>query len=277
VQVWFQKCDPMTPNLSPRTQQLVERFFGSDERAEAARWLVDECGNNLPFCEKSDAYQLERIRFAVLRLGLGDPDEMQNAIDLAKHDWRDVLVWSGFGSDVTAHIQWAERTLKGKHKAIVVVVMGVSGSGKTRVGSLLANTLNWMFRDADNFHSKENIDKMAKGIPLTDEDRAEWLTKLQVLIGRFIEKNEDLILACSALKESYRQILRVDESVRFVYLRGSYEQIEARMRERPGHYMKPEMLKSQFEILEEPDDALMVDISQTPEEIVKLIHNAWNL
>ena len=267
----------MTPNLSPRTQQLVERFFEPDERAEVTRRLVEECGNNLPFCDKSDAYQLERIRFAALRIGLGDRTETQNAIDLAKHDWRDVLVWSGFGNDITAHDKWAERALKNRHKALVIVVMGVSGSGKTLVGSLLANRLNWMYRDADNFHSKENREKMANGIPLTDQDRAGWLMTLRRLISRFMERNEDLILACSALKESYRQTLRVNEDVRFVYLRGSYQQIEARMKERKDHYMKSEMLKSQFETLEEPRDALTVDISQTPKEIVKLIHNAWNL
>ena len=267
----------MTPELSPRTQRLVERFFETGERAEITRRLVEECGNNLPFCDQSDAYQLERIRFAALRLGLGDLDETQNAIDLAKRDWRDVLVWSGFGNDLTAHNGWAERVLKSGHKAIVIVIMGVSGSGKTRVGSLLANTLNWMYRDADNFHSRENLEKMSNGIPLTDQDRAGWLLKLRGLISRYIEKDEDLILPCSALKESYRQILRVNEEVRFVYLRGTYEQIEARMRERSGHFMKPEMLKSQFEILEEPRDALTVDISNTPQEIVKLIHNAWNL
>jgi len=267
----------MTPNLSPRTQQLVERFFEPDERAEVTRRLVEECGNNLPFCGQSDEFKLERIRFAVLRLSIGYLDELQKAVDLAKRDWRDVLVWSGFGNDLTAHSTWAERALKNRHKALVIVMMGVSGSGKTLVGSLLANRLNWMYRDADNFHSKENREKMANGIPLTDQDRAGWLMTLRRLISRFMERNEDLILACSALKESYRQTLRVNEDVRFVYLRGSYQQIEARMKERKDHYMKSEMLKSQFETLEEPRDALTVDISQTPQEIVKLIHNAWNL
>ena len=267
----------MTPNLSPRTQQLVERFFEPAERAELSRRLVEECGNNLPFCDKSDAYQLERIRFATLRIGLGDLNETMNAIDLAKHDWRDVLVWSGFANDLTAHDKWAGRALAGAHKAIVIVVMGVSGSGKTRVGSLLANTLNWMYRDADDFHSRENREKMSNGIPLTDGDRAEWLMQLRGLIDRYIGKNEDLILSCSALKESYRRVLKVNGNVRFVYLRGTYEQIEARLKERQGHFMKPGMLQSQFEILEEPVDALTVDISQTPKEIVKLIHNAWNL
>jgi gluconokinase len=267
----------VTPNLSPRTQRLVERFFEPGERAEITRRLAEECGNNLPFCNKSDAYRLERIRFAALRLGLGNMDETQNAIDLAKRDWRDVLIGSGFGNDLTAHNEWAERALKGGHKAIVIVVMGVSGSGKTRVGSLLANTLNWMYRDADDFHSKENREKMSNGIPLTDEDRAEWLMKLRGLISRYIEKDEDLILPCSALKESYRQILRGNEDVRFVYLRGTYEQIEARMKERKDHYMKPDMLASQFAILEEPKDALIVDVSKTPKEIVTLIRKEWKL
>jgi gluconokinase len=267
----------MTPKLSPRTRQLVERFFEPEEQAEAARRLVEDCGNSLPFCSQYDEYKMERIRFAVLRMGLGDMDEMQKAIDYAKRDWRDVLVWSGFGYDTTSHDQWAESVLQGEQKSMIGVVMGVSGSGKTTVGSQLAVTLNWMYYDADNFHTRENREKMSNGIPLTDEDRAEWLKKLRGLISRFIEKKQKMILACSALKESYRQILKANDDVRFVYLRGTYEQIEERMRQRKWHYMKPEMLKSQFEVLEEPKDVLTMDISKTPKEIVELIRKEWNL
>jgi len=263
--------------LSSRTWQLVKFLFKPEEQESAGKMLVEECGQNLPFMKEADESQLERIRVAVLRIGIGDMAETRKAIDLAKRDWRDVLMWAGFGYDLKAHEKWAERTLKGNRKPIIGIVMGVSGSGKTTVGSLLAIRLNWMYYDADNFHTKENREKMMNGIPLTDEDRLEWLRKLRRLIQRYIEKKQNMILACSALKESYRQTLRVNEDVRFIYLQGTYAQIEARMKERKGHYMKTEMLKSQFEILEEPEDALRVDIARTPQEIVDLIRKEWKV
>ena len=267
----------MTPKLSPLTQHLVERLFEPEEQAEATRRLAEECGNNLPFCKDYDEYKMERIRFAILRIGMGYMDEMQKAIDIAKRDWRDVLMWSGFGHTLRAHQEWADHILKGDQKPTIIIVMGVSGSGKTTVGSLLALTLNWMYYDADNFHTKENRDRMSRGIPLTDEDRADWLIKLRGLISRYIEKKQNLVLACSALKESYRQTLRANEDIRFVYLQGTVELIEARMKERKDHYMKPDMLASQFAILEEPNDALTVDVSKTPKKIVALIRKEWKL
>ena len=267
----------MTPKLSPHTQELIERLFVEAVRAEAEHMLVERCGNNLPFCDQDDEFQMERIRFAVLRIGLGDLEETRKAMDLAKRDWRDVLVWSGFGNDLKAHKHWAEQTLQGNQKSTIIVVMGVAGSGKTTVASRLAIALDWMMLDADNFHSQENREKMQNGIPLTDEDRGEWLKKLRALIERYIEKNQNMVLACSALKESYRQTLKVSEAVRFVYLRGSHEQIEERLRQRKWHYMKPEMLASQFEILEEPGYALTVDVSGAPGEIVDWIRKEWNL
>jgi gluconokinase len=267
----------LSPKLSPRTQQLIERFFDSTQQAEVERLLIEECGNNLPFCDKSDEFKMERIRFAVLRMGIGDLAETQKAVDYAKNDWRDVLMWSGFGYDTSAHDKWAESALKEDQRAMIVIIMGVAGSGKTTIGTQLAITLNWMFYDADNFHSKENREKMRNGIPLTDEDRKEWLEKLRGLIGSYLEKKQNMILACSALKESYRQTLQINEAVRFVYLRGTYEQIEERMEKRKGHYMKPDMLKSQFEILQEPENALTVDIFMTPKEIVERIRKEWNL
>ena len=267
----------MTLKLSPYTQQLVKRLFEPEEQVEAARRLIEECGNNLPFCDNYDEYEIERIRFAALRIGLGYMDEMQKAIDIAKRDWRDILMWSGFGYTLTAHQEWADQILKDNQKFMIIIMMGVSGSGKTRVGSLLARTLSWMYYDADNFHTKENQEKMSNGIPLTDEDRADWLIKLRGLISRYIEKRQNLILACSALKELYRQTLRANENIRFVFLRGAVDLIEARMEERKDHYMKPAMLASQFAILEEPKDALIIDISKTPEEIVALIRKEWNL
>lgn len=149
------------------------------------------------------------------------------------------------------------------------IVLGVSGSGKSTVGRMLADRLGCPFYDGDDFHPPENRDKMSRGIPLTDEDRAGWLQALADLIRRRLQADESGVLACSALKEKYRQVLQVDPArVRFVYLQGDYALILARMRARRGHYMQPGMLKSQFEVLEEPTDALVEDIRQSPAEIV---------
>lgn len=152
-----------------------------------------------------------------------------------------------------------------------IIVMGVSGCGKSTIGAKLAEELGWAFFDADDFHPAENREKMAQGIPLTDADRAGWLAALQYLLSTQIEKESSCVLACSALKQRYRDTLAVNETVRFVYLRGSFDQIETRMKRRKDHYMPVELLKSQFEALEEPRDAVIVDISHTPEEIIKII------
>ena len=160
---------------------------------------------------------------------------------------------------------------------MIVIIMGVSGAGKTTVGRLLAKEFGWKFYDADDFHSAANKDKMSRGIALTDEDRADWLASLRALLNQNIETSHSVVLACSALKQEYRDVLRVNEEVHFVYLQGSYQQIEGRMKERKDHYMKPDMLASQFSILEEPKDALIADISKTPKEIVTLIRKEWKL
>ncbi len=160
---------------------------------------------------------------------------------------------------------------------MVIIIMGVSGAGKTTIGQLLAQELGWNFYDADDFHSAANKDKMSRGVPLTDEDRADWLASLRALLNQNIEASQSIVLACSALKQEYRDVLRVNKEVHFVYLQGTYQQIEARMKERQDHYMKAEMLASQFAILEEPKDALKVDISKTPKEIVALICKEWKL
>ena len=155
--------------------------------------------------------------------------------------------------------------------AQVIVVMGVSGSGKTTVGAKLAQELGWSFYDADDFHSEANREKMAQGIALNDEDRAEWLATLRELIRKHLEEGRSCVLACSALKQRYRDTLAVNEKVRFAYLRGSFEQIETRMKRRKDHYMPVQLLQSQFEALEEPLDAVIVDISHTPEDIIHII------
>ena len=154
--------------------------------------------------------------------------------------------------------------------------MGVSGSGKTTVGQALASELGWDFYDADDFHPPENISKMENGIPLADADRVPWLAALHDLIESCLTRNRPGVLACSALKESYRQnLLEGNEDVQLIYLKGSYEQIWSRMAARKDHYMKPEMLKSQFEALEEPADALTVDVSLSVDEIVQeILHQA---
>ena len=152
------------------------------------------------------------------------------------------------------------------------ILMGVSGCGKTTVGKLLAARLGWDFYDADDYHSPTNIAKMAAGIPLSDEDRAPWLTTLHELIFTCLMNKRCGVLACSALKESYRQTLLVGtQAVQLVYLKGSMELLQARMAERIGHYMKPDMLQSQMDTLEEPAGALIVDIAPPPAEIVKEI------
>ena len=153
-----------------------------------------------------------------------------------------------------------------------IIVMGVSGSGKTRVGKALAGSLGWDFYDADDFHPPSNIAKMAEGIPLDDSDRAPWLGALNELLRSCLTRNRPGVLACSALKERYRAtLLEGNSGVRLVYLKGSYDLIRSRMAGREGHYMKAHMLKSQFEALEEPSQAWTVDISLPVEEIVEIL------
>lgn len=147
--------------------------------------------------------------------------------------------------------------------------MGVAGSGKTTVGQALADALGWHFFDGDDFHPPSNIEKMAAGTPLTDEDRRPWLDQLNGLMKAEQAEGRCLVLACSALKESYRQRLGQGiPRVRFIHLRGDYELMHSRMRSRSHPYMKPEMLRSQFEALEAPRDAIEVDAAQPLEEIV---------
>jgi gluconokinase len=152
---------------------------------------------------------------------------------------------------------------------VIVIVFGVSGAGKTTIGKLLAQEVGWHFYEADDFHSRANIDKMRRGIPLTDADR--WLESLRQLIERSLEAGENAVLACSALKRAYRERLRVNDEVKFVFLRGDYALIEKQLRRRHGHFMNPELLRSQFADLEEPKpdkDILTVDLGRTPEELV---------
>jgi gluconokinase len=150
---------------------------------------------------------------------------------------------------------------------LIVLLMGVSGAGKTTVGQRLSQELGWAFADADDFHPVANVEKMTRGTPLTDEDRAPWLAGLRELIVRWIAEGQSGVLACSALKQVYRDELTLGLEVKVVYLKGSPELLRERMGARHGHYMKAGMLESQFAALEEPKDAITVDVSGTVEEV----------
>ena len=161
---------------------------------------------------------------------------------------------------------------------MVIVLMGVAGSGKTTVGRALAEQLGWPYRDADEFHPPANVDKMSHGIPLTDPDREPWLTAIRRYIDETLAQNGRAVVTCSALKEHYRQIIVSDRArVKLVYLAGNFSLIAERLRAREGHFMKAEMLSSQFADLEPPRDALTVDVAQSPEVIVTEIRNALRL
>jgi gluconokinase len=135
---------------------------------------------------------------------------------------------------------------------VIVVLFGVSGAGKTTIGKLLAEQLGWKFYEADDFHSRANIEKMRSGVPLTDEDRWRWLERLHEQITLSLAAKENAVLACSALKRAYRERLLVNDDVKFVFLRGDYALIERQLRRRRGHFMNPALLQSQFADLEEP-------------------------
>ncbi len=153
--------------------------------------------------------------------------------------------------------------------ATAVVIMGVAGAGKTTIGELLAARLGWTFHDADGFHPPANVAKMRAGAPLTDGDREPWLARLNALARTEIAAKRNIILGCSALKARYREQLAAGiDSMRFVYLRGPMNLIAQRLADRRGHFMPPGLLESQFAVLEEPEDAIVVSIDRLPEEIM---------
>jgi carbohydrate kinase (thermoresistant glucokinase family) len=161
---------------------------------------------------------------------------------------------------------------------MVIVLMGVAGSGKTTLGQMLAAQLGWEFADADEFHPPANIAKMSAGHALDDRDRAPWLAAIRAWIDRHLADGTSGIVTCSALKERYRKLLGVARpDVRLVYLHGSRALLAERLAHRSGHFMKAGMLEGQLAALEEPVDALAVDVSPAPEAIVAAIRSALSL
>lgn len=154
---------------------------------------------------------------------------------------------------------------------MVVILMGVTASGKTTVGRMLAAELGYQFYDADDFHPSANVDKMRRGIPLNDADRLPWLRTLGDLVRQCLVDNRDAVLACSALKEAYRRYLLIDARVTLVYLRADIDLIRERLQRRQGHFMNPALLESQFATLEEPKQGIWIDASLSPKEIVSAI------
>lgn len=160
---------------------------------------------------------------------------------------------------------------------MIVILMGVVGAGKTTVGRLLAQQLKWKFADADDFHPVANIDKIRQGIPLSDDDRRPWLKLLRASIANWSSAGVNVVLACSALKENYRQQLTTGPDVRFVYLKGSADLIARRLRSRQGHFADGQILVSQIADLEEPEAAIAVDVDKPPEQIVAEIRKKLGL
>src|SRR5262252_1376606 len=136
---------------------------------------------------------------------------------------------------------------------MINVLMGVTGSGKSTVGKILASQLGWKFVEGDDFHSPKNIEKMRRGEPLNDADRRPWLEAIREVIRTTIDRSENAVIACSALKESYRKLLQIHGHVSFVYLKASMALIQDRLKNRVGHFMNPDLVQSQFDTLEEPE------------------------
>jgi gluconokinase len=164
--------------------------------------------------------------------------------------------------------------LKEAEAFMILIVMGVSGAGKTKIGALLAERLSCPFADADAFHSAANKAKMAHGIALTDDDRWPWLAAIREAIEENLRAGKTAVFGCSSLKRTYRDVLRggvrADENIRFIYLKGSFDLLRERLDSRTGHFFDPSLLRSQLDTLEDPgdDEAMTVSIEGTPEAIV---------
>lgn len=161
---------------------------------------------------------------------------------------------------------------------MVIVVFGVTGVGKTRVGTALAESLGWSFVDADDFHNDANLAKLRQGIPLEDTDRWPWLVRLRIEIQEYVAQHRNAVVACSALKRTYRRSLDISSEVVLVYLKAERKVLEERLKRRRGHFMNPGLLKSQLDTLEEPqDDTPTVDTAQSPAKIVDIIRKTLHV
>ena len=161
---------------------------------------------------------------------------------------------------------------------MVIVMFGVTGVGKTRVGTALAESLGWPFVDADDFHNDANVAKLQQGIPLGDTDRWPWLARLRIVIQEYVAQRRNAVVACSALKQAYRESLRISPEVVLVYLKADRKVLEERLLRRRGHFMNPGLLTSQLDTLEEPlGDILTVDTARSPAEIVEIIRKALHV
>jgi gluconokinase len=161
---------------------------------------------------------------------------------------------------------------------VVIILMGVAGSGKTAIGQALAAALGWRFEDADTHHPASNVAKMRRGMPLSDADRAPWLASLRALVVRALDRREPLVLACSALKEAYRRTLAGGlRHVRFVHLTADEATLRRRLESRPAHFFGPSLLGSQLAALEVPRDALTIDTTAPPEQALSTIRYEFGL
>jgi gluconokinase len=162
---------------------------------------------------------------------------------------------------------------------MVIVLMGVAGAGKTTVGRRLSEQLRWAFLDGDALHTRESIAKMARGVPLTEEDRRPWLDALKRAVAEWVASGVNGIVACSLLKQAHRAFVLsgLTHHVKLVFLRASHELLEQRLKGRTGHFAGVALLNSQLSILDEPTDALVLDASRAPEDLVRAIRTAWNL
>jgi gluconokinase len=161
----------------------------------------------------------------------------------------------------------------------IILIMGIAGAGKTTIGRELASALGWRFCDGDAFHSAAHIEQLRRGIPLTDEDRQLWLLDIHQAIGEWVDRREQVVLACSVLKAAYRELVLAGhtEYVRLVYLKADPELLRQRLIERKGHFMGQALLASQLAILEEPADALVIDATEPPSSIIEQVRSAFNV
>ena len=161
---------------------------------------------------------------------------------------------------------------------MIIIVMGVSGAGKSTVGKLLALDLGWSFYEGDDFHPRSNVVKMAQGIPLTDDDRWPWLRRIRLLIDDLVSRGQNGVIASSALKQAYRdQLVKGEDDVKLVYLKGEYDLIMSRLEDRRDHFMKGSLLESQFREMEEPEGVVTLDVTSDPKVIVATVKQALGL